>query len=53
MAGEAANGAEAVRLAASCAPDLITMDVAMPVMDGISAVRRSCATSHRHRDVSA
>ena len=39
VAGEAANGAEAVRLAASLRPDLITMDVAMPVMDGISAVR--------------
>ena len=39
VAGEAANGAEAVRLAGSLRPDLITMDVAMPVMDGISAVR--------------
>jgi two-component system chemotaxis response regulator CheB len=40
VAGEAADGAEAVRQAASLRPDLITMDVAMPVMDGISAVRR-------------
>jgi two-component system, chemotaxis family, protein-glutamate methylesterase/glutaminase len=39
VAGEAVNGAEAVRQAASLRPDLITMDVAMPVMDGISAVR--------------
>lgn len=39
VAGEATNGAEAVQLAARLRPDLITMDVAMPVMDGISAVR--------------
>lgn len=39
VAGEAANGREAVEMAATLNPDLITMDVAMPVMDGISAVR--------------
>lgn len=39
IAGEAANGREAVEMAASLSPDLITMDVAMPLMDGISAVR--------------
>ncbi len=39
VAGEAANGQEAVELAAKLKPDLITMDVAMPLMDGISAVR--------------
>lgn len=38
--GEAANGEEAVRLARQLSPDLITMDVAMPVLDGIEAVRR-------------
>lgn len=40
VAGEATNGQEAVEMAASLRPDLITMDVAMPVLDGISAVRR-------------
>ena len=39
IAGEAANGREAVDMAARLKPDLITMDVAMPLMDGISAVR--------------
>lgn len=39
VAGEAANGREAVEMAAKLRPDLITMDVAMPLMDGISAVR--------------
>lgn len=39
VAGEAANGREAVEMAARLRPDLITMDVAMPLMDGIAAVR--------------
>jgi len=39
VVGEAVNGREAVDLSARLKPDLITMDVAMPVMDGISAVR--------------
>ncbi len=36
---EACNGVEAVKLAASECPDLIIMDLAMPVMDGFGAVR--------------
>lgn len=40
VVGMAANGAEAVELAARLNPDVITMDVEMPVMDGITAVRR-------------
>ena len=39
IAGEAANGQEAVTMAGTLRPDVITMDVAMPLMDGISAVR--------------
>ena len=39
IAGEAENGREAVQMSAELCPDLITMDVSMPLMDGISAVR--------------
>jgi DNA-binding NarL/FixJ family response regulator len=37
--GEAKNGAEAVQLAEKLQPDLILMDLMMPVMDGIEATR--------------
>ncbi len=43
IVGEAENGAEAVRLAAELKPDVVLMDMLMPVMDGIaatSAIRR-------------
>jgi NarL family two-component system response regulator LiaR len=37
VVGEAADGAEAVRLARQLQPDIILMDLLMPVMDGITA----------------
>jgi len=37
--GEAENGVEAVKKYAELRPDLVTMDIVMPEMDGIEAVR--------------
>jgi len=40
VVGTAANGREAIRQTQELKPDVITMDIEMPVMDGITAVRR-------------
>jgi CheY-like chemotaxis protein len=40
MVVHAANGQEAVEMAARERPDLILMDVSLPVMDGLEATRR-------------
>jgi two-component system chemotaxis response regulator CheY len=40
VAGEAADGAEAVSLYQQLHPDLVTMDLVMPVMGGLEALRQ-------------
>lgn len=48
IVGIASNGKEAVELAASLKPDIITLDIEMPVMDGLSALKiimKECPTS--------
>ena len=39
VCGEAANGQEAIRVAQLLSPDLIVLDLAMPVMNGLDAAR--------------
>jgi DNA-binding NarL/FixJ family response regulator len=40
VVGEAANGAEALDRSAELAPDVVLMDLHMPVLDGVGATRR-------------
>lgn len=45
VVGEATNGLEAVELAASTQPDIVLLDLVMPKMDGIQAIRKILAYS--------
>ena len=49
VAGEADNGALAVRMAADLHPDVVLMDIRMPGLDGIEATGRIVATGGRTR----
>lgn len=40
VVGEAANGAELLEVAAAQVPDVVVMDIAMPVMNGVDVARR-------------
>jgi two-component system chemotaxis response regulator CheB len=47
VAGTAADGAAALQAIASVAPDLILLDVEMPVMDGLTALKRLRSLGYR------
>ena len=46
MVGEAADGQEAIEQALKLKPDVITMDIEMPVMDGITATKKILAVQY-------
>ncbi len=49
IVGEAANGKEAVELAAKLKPDIVLLDVAMPELNGIEATRKMVEANSRLR----
>jgi DNA-binding NarL/FixJ family response regulator len=49
IVGEAENGEQAVALVEGLEPDVLLLDVRMPVMDGIEATRRIVASGRRTR----
>jgi NarL family two-component system response regulator LiaR len=42
VVGEAANGSEAIDMVRELQPDVVLMDIAMPIMGGLEATRRIC-----------
>jgi CheY-like chemotaxis protein len=44
VVGEASNGAEGVERVRELSPDLVTMDLEMPVLNGVGATEQICAS---------
>jgi len=49
VVGEASNGREAIEVAKKCQPDILTLDITMPEMDGIQAVKEILKVSPKTR----
>ncbi|QBS43614.1 response regulator transcription factor [Nocardia sp. CS682] len=49
IVGEAADGRQAIELATRISPDVILMDIRMPVLDGITAIRQLLNAPHDNR----
>lgn len=49
VVGLATDGGQAIELAERLRPDLVVMDLCMPVLDGIEATRALSATRHAHK----
>lgn len=51
VAGEAENGADALRIIREVTPDIVFTDIKMPVMDGITMLRQLYGTEARTREI--
>lgn len=47
IVGEACNGSELVTIATKLKPDIIIVDVCMPIMDGVMAVKEICKGNYQ------
>lgn len=46
---ECANGEETLRQSAKLQPDMVLLDLEMPILDGVETIRRLCQLAHRPR----